>query len=301
VSALTQARNDVRGESVLPDVARLKLALPWPGVRHVNAYTLADSGGFAIIDTGAHYPGSLEQFELALADAGLRLEQANLIACTHAHSDHCGQAAALRERAGCEWWMRPDYGRALLEAGIDPDSGFAGALTPDRDFAAGTELLTAEGRWEVIETPGHAASSVCLYDRARRLLISGDHLLPRPQPHFDWGWDPDPVGRYLAGLALVASLDVRLCLPGHGRPFADVASRLELTRVALAARLTGACDALARGARTAADVARQLDSAPADRGTTWRQESDARCLLRRLVVTGRAVEAPDGVQQWWTA
>ena len=39
----------------------------------------------------------------------LRLEDIRLVVCTHAHSDHYGQAATIVERAGCELWMHPHY------------------------------------------------------------------------------------------------------------------------------------------------------------------------------------------------
>ena len=34
-------------------------------------------------------------------------------------------------------------------------------------------------RWEVVHTPGHSLGHVCLYSPDPRLLLSGDHLLPR--------------------------------------------------------------------------------------------------------------------------
>src|SRR3954452_16351849 len=91
-----------RGERVLPGVYRLRLPLPWPGVPHCNAWALATGDGFVLVDTGMHQTGSMENLEGALSMCGLRLEQCRLVVCTHAHSDHCGQAATVVQRAGCE-------------------------------------------------------------------------------------------------------------------------------------------------------------------------------------------------------
>ena len=82
-----------RGERVLPGVYRLRLPLPWPGVPHCNAWAVRSDGGFVLFDTGMHEPDSLAQLERALAMCDLRLEDTRLVVCTHAHSDHCGQAA----------------------------------------------------------------------------------------------------------------------------------------------------------------------------------------------------------------
>jgi len=77
------------------------------GVPHCNAWAVAAEGGFVLFDTGMHQPDSMENLERALAMCGLRVEEARLVVCTHAHSDHCGQAPIVAERAGCEIWMHP--------------------------------------------------------------------------------------------------------------------------------------------------------------------------------------------------
>ena len=104
---------------MLPGLWRLRLPLPWPGVPHCNAWALAAGSGIVLIDTGMHQPGSLAQLERALDQVHLKLEHVRLLACTHAHSDHWGQAAPIRERAGCELWMHPNHEHALRTAG-DP-------------------------------------------------------------------------------------------------------------------------------------------------------------------------------------
>ena len=62
-----------------------------------------------------HEPGSLEQLERAMAMVGLRLEDVRLLVCTHAHSDHYGQAGPIVDRAGCELWMHPNHQHATAQ------------------------------------------------------------------------------------------------------------------------------------------------------------------------------------------
>ncbi len=193
-------REQGRGERVLPGVFRLRLPLPWPGVPHCNAWAVASGDGFVLFDTGMHEPESMCHLERALAMCNLRIEQARLVVCTHAHSDHCGQAATIVERAGCELWMHPNhehldrmiedpeavFARRLeiaRQSGVPEEplrryaaerstrgSGIAGPVEPDRDLLTGMGVVTDLGEWIVYETPGHAPSHVCLFQPERRLL-----------------------------------------------------------------------------------------------------------------------------------
>ena len=103
-----QARGRPRRE-LLPGVWRLRLPLPWPGVPHCNAWAVGTGDGIVLFDTGMHEPGSMAHLERALDMVGLKVEHVRLLVCTHAHSDHYGQAATIVARAGCELWMHPDH------------------------------------------------------------------------------------------------------------------------------------------------------------------------------------------------
>jgi glyoxylase-like metal-dependent hydrolase (beta-lactamase superfamily II) len=96
----------------------------------------------------------------------------------------------------------------------------------------------------VHETPGHAPSHVCLFQPDRRLLISGDHLLGRISLYFDFGYSPDPVGEFVSSLDVVERLGARLCLPGHGRTFTDVAAHIEGNRKLVDERLSAVAAAI---------------------------------------------------------
>src|SRR5947209_7998894 len=214
----------------------------------------------------------------------LRLEHVRLLVCTHAHSDHYGQAATIVERAGCELWMHPnhDHMRRMAEdpeavfarrlevarqSGVPEEplrryaaerqargSGIAGVIEPDRDLVDGVCIETTLGEWSVHETPGHAPSHVCLFQPDRRLLISGDHLLGRISLFFDYGYTPDPVGEFLSSLAVVERLGARLCLPGHGRTFADVQAHIRGNGELVHERLEKALAAVSGAELTAFEV-----------------------------------------------
>ena len=237
----------------LPGVWRLRLPLPWPGVPHCNAWAVAAGDGIVLFDTGMHEPGSLAHLERALGQVNLSLEHVRLLVCTHAHSDHYGQAADDRRPRRLRAVDAPQP-RAHDARGAGPRRGARAPLEVARQCGVPEEPLRAlrrgaprpglrhrrhhrarprrccpasrsrptSGTWQVYETPGHAPSHVCLFQPERRMLISGDHLLGRVSLYYDFGYSPDPAGEFLRSLDVVEQLDARLCLAGHGRTFTDV-------------------------------------------------------------------------------
>ena len=308
---------------MLPGLWRLRLPLPWPGVPHCNAWAIAAGSGVILVDTGMHEPGSLAQLERALDQVNLRLEHVRLIACTHAHSDHWGQAAPIRERASCELWMHPRHEHAT-RAAVDPEaalarrlevgrqsgvpeealeryaerlrerpSGIAEVIEPDRELLPGVVLDSDLGRWEVYETPGHAPSHICLFQAERRLLISGDHLLGRISLYYDYGWTPDPVGEFLHSLDVVDELDARLVLAGHGRPFFDAHAHIEGNRRLVRERLTAVLGALGSGPQTAVEISPAVYDEPLTEVNAAWLLAQTLCYLRHLERDGR-VRAVEG-------
>jgi glyoxylase-like metal-dependent hydrolase (beta-lactamase superfamily II) len=267
---------------VLPGVWRLRLPLDLPGVPHVNAWALKAGDGIVLVDTGMHDRGTMTHLEQALDRTGHRVSDIRLIVVTHAHIDHCGQAPPLARRARCEVWMHPkwklhahdDLDKAVeigLLSGVPAEplqrwadarrgqgTGQAGELYADKDLVPGVTIETDAGTWNVVETPGHAPSHVCLHQPEQRVLITGDHLMGRVSQYFDVGFTPDPVGEFLASLDVVERLDVRLALAGHARPFTDIQAHIDANRVEVAARVDATRAALRGGPLSAYEVARAV-------------------------------------------
>lgn len=319
-----------RGERVIPGIWRLRLPLPWPGVPHGNAWAIAAGDGVVLVDTGYHEPGSLAQLERAMGMVGLKLEHVRLLVCTHAHSDHYGQAAPIMERAGCELWMHPNYehARSAMEdpeaallrrlevarqSGVpeeplrrfaesrakDNQPGYAAIVPPDRELLPGVTVRTDLGDWHVYETPGHAPSHISLYQPEHRMLISGDHLLGRISIFFDYGWTPDPAGEFLHSLDVVAGLDARLCLAGHGRTFTDVRGHIDANRTLVHERLRRVRAALRPDEpRTAFELIPEVFDGDVSATTApwWIQETLA--YLTHLEREGAAERHPGETERW---
>ena len=156
MTAPARKREVGRGERLLPGVWRLRLPLPWPGVPHCNAWAVAAGRGIVLFDTGMHQPGSMANLERALEMVGLKVEHVRLVVCTHAHSDHYGQAASIVERAGCELWMHPDH--AHMTANVDdPDAAVERRLEIARSAGVPEEPLRQWPRRARASRPGSRA------------------------------------------------------------------------------------------------------------------------------------------------
>ena len=61
------------------------------------------------------------------------------------------------------------------------------------------------------------------------MLFAGDHILPDLSPNIGLHPQstPDPLHDYLAGLQRMTVLQPRQVLPAHGRPFTDIAGRVD--------------------------------------------------------------------------
>jgi len=316
---------------VIPGLWRLRLALPFPGVPHCNAWALACDGGIVLVDTGMDEPGSMTELERAFDQVGLSVDDVRLVVCTHAHVDHWGQAATVCDRTGAQMWMHPNHEhgfagatdpavalarrleigrqsgvpRAALERyaerAREMPSGIARVIDPDRALVAGVSIESDLGQWTVYETPGHAPSHVCLFQPERRLLISGDHVLGRISLYFDYGWTPDPIGEFLESLDRVDRLDARLALSGHGKPFLDVHGHIEGNRRLVAERLGAALRAVADGPRTALEITPCLHDEPLSEANAGWWLPETLCYMRHLELTGRVLREPDGQVERWVA
>jgi glyoxylase-like metal-dependent hydrolase (beta-lactamase superfamily II) len=317
-----------RGERVERGVYRLRLPLPWPGVPHCNAWAVQSGDGVVLFDTGMHQRDSMAQLERAMAMCGLRVEDVVLVVCTHAHLDHCGQAQEIVQRAGCQLWMHPND-RALRRMIQDPGAALERQLEvarqsgvpqaaldryvaergtrdfdvhpvpeADRQLLAGVTVETDLGTWTTYETPGHSPSHVCLYQPEHRLLISGDHLLGRISLYFDFGYTPDPVGEYLNSLDLVADLNARLCLPGHGRTFADVGAHIDASRALVRQRLDAVTEAINTAQLTPFEIVpRVYGQAVSATNAHWLL-SKTLCYLEHLEACGVAERIPGEPERW---
>jgi glyoxylase-like metal-dependent hydrolase (beta-lactamase superfamily II) len=221
-------------------IHRIVLPTPFP-VGPVNVWLLVGEP-VTLIDAGPRTPAALAALESGLAEAGLQVEDLELVVLTHQHADHIGLAGDIRERAACavaahellvdrlpalraaqeaeDAWadavMRlhgvEDASREALIALYGSRRAFAGPVEIDLPLRAG-ETIAAGGRELRVEfRPGHSPTDTLLVDDAGGTAFAGDHLIAHissnPLVHrpLEPGHDGDPRRRGAPLLAYLESL-----------------------------------------------------------------------------------------------
>jgi glyoxylase-like metal-dependent hydrolase (beta-lactamase superfamily II) len=267
-------------DELLPDIYRIELPLPRNPLRVINAYLVKGPERSLLIDTGMNRPECIEAMREAIAALALDLGRTDILA-THAHSDHIGLVSWLRtdssriflspadEAVICDPNLWTDMAAAARAHGF-PDADAAVLKHPGKKYLfAGqpdfTPLREGEclsvGRYRLrcVETPGHTPGHLCLYEPEARLLFSGDHILDSITPNISaWAQEQDPLGDFLASLDKVAAYDIALVLPGHRRPIPDPSRRIAELKAHHRARMAEVLEILARGPRTAYQVAAEM-------------------------------------------
>lgn len=184
----------------------------------------------ALVDSGyvTHAPQTL-----ALVRHVLGARTLDRLLNTHLHSDHCGGNALLQEAFQCRTAIPAaetdkvarwdQQALSYLATGQQcPRFGF------DETIADGALLQLGDLQWQALAAPGHDPHSLIFYCAQEGVLISADALWQNgfgiifPELEGESGFTEAQ-----ATLELIAQLDVRLVIPGHGAPFDDVGAALQ--------------------------------------------------------------------------
>jgi len=229
---------------------------------HINLWLLRDGDSWVVVDTGISDEKSREHW-LGVFRNRLQGMPVSRVIVTHLHPDHVGLAGWLCRHWDVELWMsRTEYllcrnlvadtGRPAPETGVrfyrragfneqslaryrERFGGFGSVVSELPDsftrLAEGLQLMIDSESWQVLVGRGHSPEHACLYCPSRKLIISGDQILPTISSNVSvWPTEPhaDPLSDWLESCArLRVSLpeDV-LVLPSHGKPFRGASARL---------------------------------------------------------------------------
>ena len=197
-----------------------------------NQVVLRSRDGGVVIDSGygKHVP-----LTLALVASRQGLDGAPLatLVNTHCHSDHMGGNAALQRAYGCT--IAVPAGEAPLVAAWDERAlllDYAGQRAErfgvDEILQPGSTHVWGDLEWRALAAPGHDMRALVFFNDEHGILVSGDALWQN-----GYGFvmppaiDAEALPATRATLELIAGLDVRRVIPGHGEPFDDVQAALE--------------------------------------------------------------------------
>jgi glyoxylase-like metal-dependent hydrolase (beta-lactamase superfamily II) len=194
-----------------------------------NNILFVDGDDTALVDSG--YLTHAEQ-TVALVEQRLVERPLRRLINTHLHSDHCGGNAALQRRWRPRTWIPAGDADAVSTWDAEALSYVATGQQCERFhydgvLLDGETLRLAAIDWQILAAPGHDPHAVMLYAPQERILISGDALWENgfgvifPELDGESGF-----AEQNAVLERIAGFNVRLVIPGHGRPFTDVGHAL---------------------------------------------------------------------------
>lgn len=279
---------------VHPGIYEIFLPLPMrPTI--INVWLVDCHGKWVLIDTGMNSPESVATLEEAFGQVGLKIEDLDVLIGTHHHIDHFGASSEIRRRSGATTYLHPleaeRAARMLMFGRIGPGdrpesrmffeshgfpvdqfsptgmrptwmgtSMYNPVTNPDHTINDGDVLEIGDRKFEVVWTPGHTPGHNVIYLRKEKVMIVGDHLLPKITPHVGIYPDSpgDPLGDFLNSQQKVQKFDVELVLPAHGGVYKDHRHRAKQIIEHHRYREAEMLDLVKHKAQTAFEVANQV-------------------------------------------
>lgn len=229
------------------------------GLDFVNVYAIRGKDGFLLVDAGWNTEESFTALTKGMAEIGAGVKDISQILVTHVHPDHYGMAGRVKKISGASLAMHHiekgfidsryismevlinQIDQLLLANGVPPK--MVAALSkatvgleqyvvptyPDITLHDDEIVTTGIFTFKVIWTPGHSSGHICLYEPEKKIMLSGDHVLPTITPNVSVHPQAieNPLGRYFDSLNELKRLDVELTLPGHEKPFTDFRKRID--------------------------------------------------------------------------
>jgi glyoxylase-like metal-dependent hydrolase (beta-lactamase superfamily II) len=246
--------NEIQG------IYQIKIEVPF-AVRYVCVYLFYIDDKLILIDSGANLGNWNKKFYDALKELNLTVKDIDYCFITHIHIDHIGLIKRLKQKNPnlkilmhdithelLKWETNQTnledlknhatkIANQMLKYGISQEQGkrviqfftywpqFLTFQKPDIILNDSDIILN---NLEVIWTPGHSFDHICIFNRTKKYLFSGDHILSRITPHignfvindylaekynaFDFH---NILKQYLSSLDRIDKLNPQIIFPAH--------------------------------------------------------------------------------------
>ena len=286
---------------VLRGVHQIKTPFPEGISRHTNVYVIEGGNGNIMVDCGWDCQESLWALQEGIKASHLKLRDITKVIITHIHPDHYGLSNKIKQICGAKIAMHKieaglisqryedftdllkDTEEELRQNGVPNDelsqlkeaslwmNKYVTPDSPDIILDDGDTISNDSCELEVLWTPGHSPGHICLYERRRKFIITGDHILYETTPHI--GVNPqsgdNPLDDYVSSLKKLQRLKVTFILPGHGPVFNALGLRIDKILYHHEQRKRDIMKSLHDGLKTAYQIATQIPWMTDEGGTVF--------------------------------
>lgn len=193
---------------------------------HFNTYLIQTGDGHILVDTGMS--GDDKELEEAFSEAGVNPKDVKLMIITHAHPDHVGSVARMKEMTGADILCH-EYAASFIRAGksspiiahdllgkllnVSTPSKYQG-VEPDIVFKEEFDLRDYAINGKVIHTPGHTQGSVTIILENGEMLL-GD-LVRETDAKIHMGRFYEDKDTLIQSLETLAAYDAKKIYMSHG-------------------------------------------------------------------------------------
>ena len=253
-------------------VYRIKIDVPF-GVKFVSLYLFKLEDKTILIDSGLNMGNWKKYLFSAFQEIKISIQEIDYCIITHVHTDHVGLAPYLKKKNPNLSILMHDITHELLkwetsgENLKDLEQQAREIATKLKKFGMSEEqgenivqfftywpqflqyqkpnIILHDGdilfdNLEIIWTPGHSFGHICIFDKEKKNLFSGDHILSRITPHIGNFVVPTYLAeqykeydfnnilkQYLASLDKIDNLNPKIIFPGHQEIIYNPHERIE--------------------------------------------------------------------------
>jgi len=241
-------------KEVAQDIFLIEVPLPNSPLKNLNSHFIRGDSRNLLIDTGFNRDACFEALHAGLSELNANMDKTDIF-LTHLHADHCGLCQRIASEHS-KIYMSTQDRQILLELqddtarksmrstfsanGVPEDildenmrTNPAFTCIPQGNFAytavdEDTVFDLGSYRLQVVFTPGHTPGHCCLFDKNKKILFSGDHVIFGISPNImAWEGVADSLGDYIDSLKKIYPLDVATTFSAHRNSMGDCRARID--------------------------------------------------------------------------
>tara|TARA_Y100001970_G_C14257123_1_gene876359 strand:+ start:98 stop:1084 length:987 start_codon:yes stop_codon:yes gene_type:complete len=276
---------------IINGLHQIKTSMLRPHLPYVMCYVFEDhSGKITLFDTGFGTDTAFEELKNGLHDIGYQILDIENIIISHSHPDHMGMLDRIREvnpnfnlimskkeynwlitRQNRDWqslgnqWLQK-HGMSIDEINnskqdlqwknVEWPQLKNPTLVNDLD-----NLIFGEWDFQFLDTPGHTIGHLCVYEENKKIMLTGDHVLPHISPNVSVdfeGKNNESLIQYIDSLEKIKNYKTNIVLPAHEFGFKNLKQRIDELLIHHQERLKEHLILFEDQPMTAIDVARQI-------------------------------------------